>query len=154
MIIKRTTSENPDFIKLVIDLDAYLKITDEEEHDFYNQFNSIELLQEVVVIYASKLNNLLPVAVGCGALKKLDSTTVELKRMYVSPQYRGKGYAQKVIKELEIWARKMGYKRCILETGKRQIEAVKFYHNCGYSVIENYGQYKEMANSICFQKTL
>ena len=51
MKIRRTNSENTDFIHLVKDLDAYLKITDEDEHDFYNQFNSIDVLSEVVVVY-------------------------------------------------------------------------------------------------------
>ena len=49
----RTNSKNKDFINLVRELDAYLKITDEEEHDFYNQFNNIDVLKEVVVTYVS-----------------------------------------------------------------------------------------------------
>jgi putative acetyltransferase len=152
MKITRTNAGNPDFNNLVKDLDAYLKITDEDEHDFYNQFNLIDSLQEVVVIYISNSIGASPVAIGCGAMKKMDSTSVELKRMYVVPQYRGKGVAQKILKELEIWAVELGYKKSVLETGKRQVEAVKFYHNCGYTVIENYGQYKGMTNSICFEK--
>ena len=51
MKIRRTNSENKDFVRLIIALDAYLKITDEDEHDFYNQFNNIDVLSEVVVVY-------------------------------------------------------------------------------------------------------
>ena len=146
--IIRTNSENPDFINLVKQLDAYLKIMDGAEHDFYNQFNNIDVLKNVVVVSVDKK------AVGCGAIKKFDNTSLEVKRMFVSKDDRGKGVAQKVLQELETWAKELGYKKCVLETGKRQLEAVKFYQKCNYKVIENYGQYKEMENSVCFEKTL
>ncbi|WP_439129915.1 GNAT family N-acetyltransferase [Polaribacter sp.] len=146
--IKRTNSESKDFINLVNQLDAYLKITDGDEHDFYNQFNNIDVLKHVVVFYDDN------VAVGCGAIKKFDEISVEIKRMYVSEGKRGKGVAQKILKELEIWAKEMGYNKCVLETGKRQAEAVQFYKKCRYQIIPNYGQYIGMQNSICFEKTL
>ena len=146
--IIRTNSEDRDFINLVKELDAYLKITDGEEHAFYNQFNNIDVLKNVVVVSVDKK------AVGCGAIKKFDNTSVEVKRMFVSKDDRGKGVAQKVLQELETWAKELGCKKCVLETGKRQVEAVKFYQKCNYKVIENYGQYKEMENSVCFEKTL
>ena len=146
--IVRTNSENQDFINLVKKLDAYLKITDGDEHDFYNQFNNIDVLKNVVVIYIDEI------AVGCGAIKEFDLSSVEVKRMFVAPKNRGKGFAQKILKELETWAKELGYKKCVLETGKRQIEAVNFYKKCNYKVIPNYGQYKQMENSICFEKVL
>ncbi|PQJ68786.1 GNAT family N-acetyltransferase [Polaribacter butkevichii] len=150
MMIKiiRTNSENIDFINLVKELDAYLKITDGDEHDFYHQFNNIDVLKNVVLVYVDK------VVVGCGAIKKFDKTSVEVKRMFVSPDKRGLGIAQKILTELEIWAKELGYQKCVLETGKRQVEAVKFYKKCNYKVIENYGQYTNMENSICFSKTV
>lgn len=148
MKIKRTNSENKDFIKLVKQLDAYLKITDEDEHDFYNQFNSIDVLKEVVVIYDHH------VPVGCGAIKKFTESSAEVKRMFVVSAKRGQGFAQKILTALEIWAKELGYKKCVLETGKRQVEAVKFYKKCGYKIIPNYGQYAAMENSICFEKEL
>ena len=153
---ERTTSENQDFINLVKDLDAYLKITDEDEHDFYNQFNNIDVLKHVVVIYSDTETSSAQVKkpIGCGAIKKFDLTTMEIKRMYLSPENRGKNIAQKIVEELEVWTKELGYKKCILETGKRQLEAVKFYHKCKYKIIPNYGQYKNMENSICFEKTI
>ena len=146
--ITRTNSEHVDFIKLVKELDAYLKIMDGEEHDFYNQFNNIDVLKNVVVISVDK------VAVGCGAIKKFDETAVEVKRMFVSLDKRGLGIAQKILTELEVWAKELDFKSCVLETGKRQVEAVGFYKKCNYKIIPNYGQYKEMENSICFQKNV
>ena len=144
----RTNSKNKDFINLVRELDAYLKITDEEEHDFYNQFNSIDVLKEVVVTYVDKF------AVGCAAIKKFDNTVVEVKRMFVLKANRGTGVAQKLLVALENWARELGYRKCVLETGIRQIEAVKFYKKCTYKVIPNYGQYSGMKNSICLEKEI
>ena len=146
--IIRTNSTNPDFINLVKQLDAYLKIMDGAEHAFYNQFNNIDVLKNVVVVSVDKK------AVGCGAIKKFDNTSVEVKRMFVSPDDRGKGVAKKVLQELEIWAKELGYKKCVLETGERQVEAVKFYTKCNYKKIPNYGQYKGVENSICFEKAL
>ncbi|AUC85795.1 GNAT family N-acetyltransferase [Polaribacter sp. ALD11] len=144
--ITRTNSKNQDFIKLTRHLDAYLKITDEDEHDFYNQYNNIDVLQFVVVTYVDEI------AVGCGAIKKFDSDSVEVKRMFVSSEKRGRGIAQKTLTELETWAKELSYKKCILETGKRQVEAVQFYHKCNYKIIPNYAQYRRMENSICFEK--
>jgi GNAT superfamily N-acetyltransferase len=148
MKIIRTNSENTGFIKLVEALDAYLKITDEDEHDFYNQFNNIAVLKEVVVVYLE--GN----PIGCGALKRRDAITAEVKRMFVSKEKRGTGIAQKILTELETWASELEYKKCILETGIRQVEAVHFYRKCEYKVIQNYGQYVNMQNSICFEKEL
>lgn len=156
MNIVKTNSSNKDFINLVCDLDAYLKITDGDEHDFYNQFNNIDGLQHVVICYVddTKTSSVQSLAVGCGAFKQFDSQTMELKRMYVKPEYRGKGFAQEILFALESWARELGYTKCVLETGKRQVEAVGFYKKCDYKLIPKYGQYAKMENSLCFEKKL
>lgn len=144
----RTNSSNQDFIDLVKELDAYLKITDGDEHDFYNQFNGIETIQHVIVAYEEGK------PAGCGAFKKYDKESVEVKRMYLKPRHRGSGIANEILTALEGWAREIGNKRTILETGTRQVEAVKFYHKSGYKRIPNYGQYVQMDNSNCFEKLL
>jgi GNAT superfamily N-acetyltransferase len=146
--LKRTHSSHQDFINLVKELDAYLKITDGEEHDFYNQFNGIETIQHVIVAYVDDQ------PVGCGAFKEFDEISVEIKRMYLKQEHRGSGIAYKILTELEVWAKEEGYERTVLETGTRQVEAVKFYHKSGYKRIPNYGQYKDMENSNCFEKQL
>jgi len=144
----RTTSSNPDFIALVEKLDAYLTKTDGDEHAFYDQYNKIDSLKQVVVAYA----NGKPAA--CGAMKAFSDEAVEIKRMYTGPPYRGQGIASRVLDALEDWARELGYRKCILETGKRQKEAVAFYPKKGYQTIPNYGQYAGMENSVCFEKML
>jgi len=89
---------------------------------------------------------------GCGAIKEYNGDTMEIKRMYVSPDNRKKGIATKILTELENWARELSYAKCILETGKRQPEAIELYKKNGYKLIPNYGQYTEMENSLCFEK--
>ncbi len=144
----RTTSENTDFQKLVKQLDAYLAMMDGDEHAFYNQYNKIDLLKHCIVIYDNEE------AVACGAIKALDSKSMEVKRMFTLPEKRGKGLASKILIELETWAKELSYEKTVLETGKRQIEAIALYNKCGYKVIPNYGQYAGIENSICFEKEL
>ncbi|MDG5492370.1 GNAT family N-acetyltransferase [Psychroserpens sp. SPM9] len=144
----RTDSKNTDFIDLVEALDAYLKTTDGDEHEFYNQYNNIDVLDHVIVAYQNGI------AVGCGAFKTFDKSSVEIKRMYTKPETRGLGIATTILNALESWASELNYSTCILETGKRQIEAVQFYKKNNYSIIPNYGQYKHMANSLCFEKLI
>lgn len=148
LTIKRSNSKNLDFITLVKFLDADLKIRDGEEHDFYAQFNGIENLTFVVLAYCDNK------PVGCGAIKEYNSVTMELKRMFVTPNERGKGIATMILKELEIWAGEQNCSSCILETGLRQPEAIGLYEKNGYRRFPNYGQYKGMDNSVCFIKKL
>ena len=135
-------------MNLVKELDAYLIVTDEDEHEFYNQFNSIGVLKEVVVTYVNSFT------VGCGAIKKFDNSAVEVKRMFVLKENRGTGVAQKLLYELESWATELGHTKCVLETGIRQIRAVAFYKKSSYKITPNYGQYSGMENSICFEKEI
>ncbi len=144
----RTNSKNIDFIALVKELDAYLAVTDGDEHDFYNQFNSIQNLKYVLVVYFNDI------PVGCGAIKPLTKNDMEIKRMFVSANFRGKGIASNILKELETWAKELNYTSCILETGTRQKEAVALYKKCSYKIIPNYGQYIGVKNSICFKKEI
>lgn len=148
MVCKRVTSTHPDFIALVSCLDAELAQRDGDEHAFYHQFNSIDTIQHCIVLYDASE------AVGCGAIKTYDTTTVEVKRMYVMSSQRGKGLATQVVLELEIWAKALGYEKCVLETGIRQPEAIALYKKNGYTQIPNYGQYIDVENSVCFEKLL
>jgi putative acetyltransferase len=144
--IIRTDNNNLDFQALITELDAYLKITDGEDHEFYNQFNSLKKINNVVVAFQNEQ------AIGCGAFRKFDTNTVEIKRMYVKVTYRGSGVANTVLSSLEQWASEEGFTKCVLETGNRQIDAIKFYKKSGYRSIPNYGQYAQMEDSNCFEK--
>lgn len=146
--IIRTNSGNIDFQILVKELDKDLAIRDGDEHAFYAQFNKIDAIKHAVVLY----ENNIPVA--CGAIKQYNESTMEVKRMYVLPDKRGKGIASLVLNELESWAREMNYQRCILETGYKQPEALRLYEKNNYRIIPNYGQYAGVENSVCFEKNL
>lgn len=146
--LKRTNSTQRDFIALIRDLDAYLSITDGDEHAFYDQFNKIDKIKHVVVAYEDEI------PIGCGAIKEFSADSMEVKRMYTSPNGRKKGIATAIIKELEGWAKELGYTKCVLETGKRQYDAIALYQKVGYQIIPNYGQYIGIENSICFEKDL
>ena len=144
----RTDSDNPDFQKLVALLDQDLAIRDGAEHAFYAQYNKINLIKHAVVAY---LDNK---PVGCGAIKQYADQTTEVKRMYVLPEYRGQRIAAEILSELENWAHELGYTACILETGKKQPEAIRLYQKSGYTPIPNYGQYVGVENSVCMTKSL
>ncbi len=147
--IIRTNSENSDFINLVKKLDAFLKITDQDDHDFYNQFNNIDVIKHVIVVYQDEK------PVGCGAIKHFNADCVEIKRMFVDATQRGLGIAPMILSELETWAKELNYKKCVLETGERQVAAVKLYHKSKYNRMNiNYGPYKGVLNSLCFEKQL
>lgn len=146
--IIRTNSDNRDFIQLVKHLDADLAERDGKDHSFYTQFNKIDKIKYVVVAYENNQ------PVGCGAIKEYTPDTMEVKRMYTSPESRGKGIASKVLGELEAWASELSYEKCILETGKKQPEAIGLYEKNGYKIIPNYGQYAEIENSLCFEKQI
>lgn len=144
----RTNASHQDFIALVKLLDADLAERDGEDHAFYHQFNSVTQLQHAIVMYHNNK------AVGCGALKQFDDSSMEVKRMYILPEARGKRYATQILNDLESWASELNFKYCVLETGKRQPEAIALYKKNGYQIIPNYGQYHGIENSICFQKTV
>jgi GNAT superfamily N-acetyltransferase len=92
--------------------------------------------------------------VGCGAIKEFDPVTMEVKRMYVKNEDRGRGIASTILKALEQWASDLGYQRCILETGIRQLSAIALYKKNNYKVMNNYGQYTGVPESVCFEKQL
>ena len=144
----RTDSLNKDFVHLVTLLDADLANRDGEENIFYAQFNGIASLKHCIVRYENNI------AVGCGALKSFDHNSMEIKRMYVLEGYRRKGIASGLLSELEKWAKELGYKTCVLETGLRQPEAIALYKKNNYVPISNYPPYEQIANSVCFSKLL
>ncbi len=146
LTLKRTNSDHPDFRHLVSLLDQYLAEINGNAHGFYAQYNKIDLIQHVVVVYEDDL------AIGCGAIKEYDQNSMEVKRMFVPVEHRGNRVASLVLKELEHWAKELGYARCVLETGRKMTDAVGLYTKRNYKVIPNYGQYVNVENSICFEK--
>lgn len=146
--LKRTNSDDIDFQKLVVELDKDLAIRDGEDHAFFAQFNKISAIKYAVVIFENDI------AVGCGAIKEYAENIMEIKRMFVPLEKRGKGIASIVLKELEKWAKELGFEKCILETGIKQPEAISLYKKNGFVLIKNYGQYADIESSVCFEKVI
>jgi len=92
--------------------------------------------------------------VGCGAVRRIDDETAEVKRMYVAPAGRRKGIARRILAELERSAVDFGYKAIRLETGILQPEAQRLYESCGYKRIAAFGHYAGNPTSVCYEKVL
>jgi putative acetyltransferase len=146
--LHRTDSDHNDFKSLVIQLDMDLNIRYRELQKQYDPHNKIESIDTIVIAYFEKI------PAGCGCFKKYDNDTVEIKRMFVKEEYRGKGIATMILNELECWAKEKKYHRTLLETGIKQTEAIRLYEKMGYKRTENFGQYIGNKNSICMQKEL
>jgi len=146
--IKRTNSDDPDFQKLVKLLDLELQERDGEEHLFYATFNKTNTLNYVVVAYDQDE------AIGCGALRAYSNDTMEVKRMFVPLNKRVQGIASTILTALETWCRELDIKKCVLETGKKQPEAIALYKKNLYNIIPNFGKYEGVENSVCFEKEL
>lgn len=145
---ERTTSSDPSFRTLVSELDRYLAVRNGDADAFFAQFNKVDSIQHVIVVHAGAA------PVGCGAFKPFGDDAVEVKRMFTSPEQRQRGIASMVLSELEEWARELGYRRCVLETGTMLQDAIALYKKHGYSITRNYGQYVGVETSVCFEKAL
>ncbi|MDF2985718.1 MAG: acetyltransferase [Eubacterium sp.] len=141
-------SKNKDFLNLIALLDADLEQRYGAIQQQYKKHNKVDYIKDVVLIYSDSS------AVACGAFKEYDSSTVEIKRVFVMNEYRKQGLARKVLNNLEQQAQNKGYKYCVLETGVKQHEAIGLYKNHGHETIDNYGPYIGMENSICMKKEL
>jgi len=130
----KTNSDNTDCRKLVAELDADLKIRDGEDHAFYAELNKIDKIKYAIVAYDGKS------PVGCGAIREYSDDTMEVKRMYVVPNRRGLGIATEILKDLEKWAADLNFKKCLLETGKNQPEAIALYQKNKYRIVPNFGR--------------
>lgn len=149
MKIIRTNSKNSDFISLVNQLDAFLSVYNGDQNDIYTQYNSITLIENCVVSYHKNGK-----PISCGAFKKIDDHTIEIKRMFTLPEFRNLKFAKHILGELENWAKELGFSTAILETGIGLKNAQKLYENAGYFIIPNFEQYKDLETSICYKKNL
>jgi putative acetyltransferase len=148
MHVIRSNSDNTDFQQLIRCLDEELAVRNGILQGQYTQYNIITNLGTVVVGYHDDRPS------GCGCFKVFEETTVEIKRMFVTPEKRGSGIAKMILQELEKWAIEKGYRKAILETGVKQYEAIAFYTKLGYQRMDNYGQYTGNSNSLCMGKDL
>lgn len=145
-----TNGENPDFIGLCHDLDDFLNelVGGEKNRAEYIPYNKLDDIHDVIVAYDEDI------PVGSAGFKKYDDECAEVKRVFIKREYRGKGISKKLMELLEERARNKGYKYLILESGESLVAAMSLYRKIGYKVIPNYGQYKDMPDSVCMKKEL
>ncbi len=146
--IHRVDKANEAFRSLVLQLDEELAVQYGELQLQYGAHNQADTLLLAVVAYEDGK----PAA--CGAIRDHGGGEVEIKRMYVSPEFRRQGLARRVLKELELAAHELGYVRAVLETGVKQSAAIALYQSMGYHIIGNYGPYVGNVNSVCMGKRL
>ncbi len=148
--IELVRADDARFQALCRALDEYLDAVSgrEKQRAFYDQYNkTADLLAVALVLEGDQ-------AVGCGGIKGHGDETAELKRMFVRPECRGKKIGARIVNALAAEARARGFKRLILETGKALAPAQALYLGLGFQIIENYGQYRGLENSVCMELKL
>ena len=145
-----TDGDNPDFIELCHGLDDFLNelVGGEENRAEYLPYNRLDDIHNVIIAYDDTI------PVGSASFKKYDNECAEVKRVFVKREYRGKGISNKLMELLEKAAREQGYRYLVLESGEPLVAAMALYKKIGYQIIPNYGQYKDMPDSICMKKKL
>ena len=144
-----TDGSSLDFMELCHELDDFLNelVGGEENRAEYILYNQLDDIHNVVVTYDD-------IPVGSASFKKYDDECAEVKRVFVKEEYRNKGIANELMELLENTAREQGYRYLILESGAPLVAAMALYRKIGYKVIQNYGQYRDMPDSICMKKKL
>ncbi|MBA2498623.1 MAG: GNAT family N-acetyltransferase [Chitinophagaceae bacterium] len=146
--MKRTHTEDPDFISLIRQLDHELWNELQEDQATYDPFNNVAGMPNAIVLY----DNDIPVASGC--LKKISTDRAEVKRMFVQKAYRGRGLSKKILKELETWATEMNFRELVLETSVHFNTAKQLYLGAGFTIIPNYPPYVGLEDSVCMKKNM
>ncbi len=152
MDIRRTILDSPDAARLIAALNAELTKTFPEPGATHFSLSNAQVVPGDGAFLVAWLDD---AAVGCGAVRRLDETTAEIKRMYVDPSVRGRGIGRALLDALEREARLVGVKTIVLETGTRLASAIKLYVAMGYAPIPLFGDYvSSPATSLCFGKSL
>lgn len=150
IILQEVNSDNIDFIYLCKELDRFLNqaIGGEAKREKYKIFNRLDTMDYVVLAY----DNQIPV--GCAALRKYSDKEIEIKRVFVCKEYRGKNIGGIILERLISQAKAWNYKRMILETGEFLESSVRLYMRYGFEAIPNYGEYKNMTESFCMGRSI
>ena len=148
MRISFVTAASPDFRMLAAKLDEYYFGLVGDIQNRYAQVNRPENMTALAVAYEEGI----PIA--CGAWKRINDTTAELKRLYVLPEYRRRGVARSLIAALEADAAAADIQRMILETAVDTADSHRLYLSSGYQITDYYGSPAGEANCLCFFKKL
>jgi GNAT superfamily N-acetyltransferase len=141
-VIEKVAYDHPDAVKLIAEVQQeYVVRYGEEDGTPVDPAEFAPPKGMFLVAYVDGM----PAA--CGGWRAHE-TDVELKRMYVSPAFRGRGLARAVLAELERTAVEAGFRRVILETGQRQPEAIALYASAGYEPVPKFGYYADAPEAV------
>jgi ribosomal protein S18 acetylase RimI-like enzyme len=141
--------DTEDAVALITELEAHLDplYPSESRHGY-----SVEkLLREDVAFFIIRENGVL---IGCGGVQLFGSSYGEIKRMYIRPQFRGRGFARLMLEHLVEYTRSNGIDVLRLETGIHQHEAIGLYERAGFRSIPPFGEYKPDPLSRFYEKHL
>ena len=148
----RITRELPateDATALILELESHLAghYAAESRHGY-----SVEKLIEQDVAFFVLRDRDVPA--GCGGIQLFGTEYGELKRMYVRPQFRGRGFGKLLLDHLAAHAQRNGIQLLRLETGIHQTEAIAMYERAGFRRIPPFGPYRDDPVSRCYEKTI
>lgn len=145
-----TNGENEDFKKFYLITEEYYSklVGGIQNRSAFLPYNMSESVTDVVIAYYNDI------AIGCAGLKKYSDTDVEIKRVWIEPDYRGNHIVTCLMEILENHAKKQGFQRIILQTRKQMSDALRLYSKCGYYQTDNYPPYDKLEGAICLAKDL
>lgn len=149
--IRREEITSPIARALIADLNAELSGMYPEEGANHFRLEADEVAPGRGAFVAARAGERL---VGCGAVRRLDADSAEIKRMFVRREARGRGIGRLLLATLEGEALGLGVRRLVLETGQRQAEALALYTRAGFARIPAFGEYVGSPLSICMAKDL
>jgi putative acetyltransferase len=141
--------DSPDAVSLIGELDAHLEplYPAASRHGL----SVARLLAENVDFFLLRSDG---VPAGCGGIRFVDDDYGEIKRMFVRPAYRGRGFGGRILDRLAEHARSRGIALLRLETGIHQREAIGLYERMGFQRIPPFGPYTDDPLSLCLEKRL
>ncbi len=148
-LISLERPDTADAQALIAELDSYLDplYPRESRHGY-----SVEkLLAQGVRFFVLRVDG---IPAGCGGVQLVNGEYGEVKRMYVRPEFRGKGLAKGMLNHLADFARSQGIELLRLETGIHQHEAIRLYEGMGFQSIPPFGDYRDDPLSRFYEKRL
>lgn len=148
--LRQVSCDHPDFLRLCEELDSFLNVAigGEDKREKYKKFNHLDTMDYVALACDGQT------AVGCAALRRYAEHEVEVKRVFVQESYRGHNIGGLLLSHLITQAQSMGFRYMLLETGEFLAASVRLYQRHGFRQIENYGAYKNMAESLCMGREI
>ena len=148
--ILKERPDTPDALELLTGLDADLRQYDYPPESCH-AFSVDKLIREGVAFFVTRCGG---VAAGCGGVKLFGTEYGEVKRMYVRPEFRGRGLAKAMLDRLAEYALAHEVRILRLETGIYQAEAIGLYERCGYQRCPPFGEYREDPMSVYLEKNI